>query len=75
MQPAVCFPVALLNMLTGKFARCPYCGRWSIVRGASAQQLRAAEQAELEAEKGQLPEASEEEKLNKALDDSKFQGL
>jgi hypothetical protein len=69
------FHLLSMNMLTGKFTRCPYCGRWSIVRGASMQQLRAAEQAELEAEKGQIPEASEEEKLKKALDDSKFQGL
>ncbi len=69
------FQLLSLNMLTGKFTRCPYCGKWSIVRGASIQQLRAAEQAELEAGKGQIPEATEEEKLKKALDDSKFQGL
>ncbi len=69
------FALLSMNMLTGKFTRCPYCGKWSIVRGASIQQLRAAEQAELEAGKGQIPEATEEEKLKKALDDSKFQGL
>jgi hypothetical protein len=69
------FQLLSMNMLAGKFTRCPYCGRWSIVRGASTQQLRAAEQAELEAAKGQVPEASEEEKLKKALEDSKFQGL
>jgi DNA-directed RNA polymerase subunit RPC12/RpoP len=69
------FQLLSMNMLAGKFTRCPYCGRWSIVRGASMQQLRAAEQAELEAEKGQIPEATEEEKLKKAMDDSKFQGL
>ncbi|MGB7538090.1 MAG: hypothetical protein WBM17_06095 [Anaerolineales bacterium] len=69
------FQLLSMNMLTGKLTRCPYCGRWSIVRGASIQQLRAAEQAELETEKGQIPEATEEEKLKKALDDSKYQGL
>jgi len=66
-------PLLGLNLLAGKLARCPYCGRWSIVRGESMQKLRAAEQAELEAEKGQIPEATEEEKLKKALDDSKYQ--
>jgi hypothetical protein len=69
------FPLLSMNMLTGKFARCPHCGRWGFIREASLQNLRAAEQAELEAGKGQIPEASEEEKLKKALDDSKYQGF
>ena len=71
------FALSLLgmNLLTGKLSRCPYCGKWSIVRGASLQTLRAAEQAEIESAKGQIPEATEEEKLKKALDDSKYQGL
>jgi DNA-directed RNA polymerase subunit RPC12/RpoP len=68
-------PLLGLNLLAGKLARCPYCGRFSVVRGVSMQKLRAAEQAELEAGKGQIPEATEEEKLKKALDDSKYQGL
>jgi DNA-directed RNA polymerase subunit RPC12/RpoP len=69
------FHLLSLNMLTGKLTRCPYCGRWSIVRRASVQELRAAEQAEIETAKGPIPEASKEEKLRKELEDSKFQGL
>jgi hypothetical protein len=69
------FPLLGLNLLAGKFVHCPFCGRWGVVRQASIQQLRAAEQAELEASKGQIPEPSEEENLKKALDDSKYQGL
>lgn len=64
-----------INLLTRKFDRCPYCGRWSAVRHASPQELRAAEQAEVEAAKEQIPEISEEEKLKKEVEDSKYQGL
>jgi hypothetical protein len=63
------------HILTSKVARCPYCGRFGLIGGSSLTELRAAEQAELEAGKGQIPEATEEEKLKMALDDSKFQGL
>jgi DNA-directed RNA polymerase subunit RPC12/RpoP len=68
-------PLLGLNLLAGKLARCPYCGRFSVVRGASMQELRAAEQAEVEAAKEHIPEESEEEKLKKELDDSKYQGF
>jgi len=64
-----------LNLLNGKFDRCPYCGKWSVVRIASAQELRAAEEAEVEASRGQMPDAAPEEKFKKDLDDSKYQGL
>jgi len=63
------------HLLMAKIARCPFCGRWGLMQPASLQALRAAEQAELEAEKGQIPESSEEDKLRKAIDDSKYQGL
>jgi hypothetical protein len=69
------FPLLGLNLFAGKFVRCPFCGRWGAVRQAPIQQLRAAEQAEFESSKERIPEASEEEKLKKALDDSKYQGL
>jgi hypothetical protein len=64
-----------LNLLAGKLDRCPYCGRWGVVKRAPLGQLRAAEQAELEAAKEQIPKVSEEEALRKELDDSKYQGL
>jgi len=64
-----------LNLGLGKFDRCPYCGKWSVVRRTSLQNLRAAEEAELTRaqETGQVPGMSEEEKLKKQLEDSKFQ--
>lgn len=62
------------NMLVGKFDICPHCGKWSVVRSYPRDVLDAAVAAELEMGKGQqvvTPE-SEEEKLRKELEDSKF---
>jgi hypothetical protein len=64
-----------MNLLGRKLDRCPYCGKWSLVRYASIDQLRAAEQAEVQAAQAQVPEESAEEKLKKELDDSKYQGV
>ncbi len=73
------FPLRVLgmNMLAGKLDRCPYCGKWGIHRSRSLDDLRAAEAAEIERDKaeGTLPEESEEEKLRKQLDSSRYQGL
>ncbi len=66
-----------LNLLTGKLDRCPYCGKWSIVQSASPDRLQAAEAAELEQAQGSGQElaTSEEEKLRKELEDSRFHDL
>jgi DNA-directed RNA polymerase subunit RPC12/RpoP len=66
-----------INLLAGKLNRCPYCGKWSIVRRRSMDELRAAEQAELEQSASEtIPSPlSEEEKLRKELDNSKYQDL
>lgn len=71
-----------LNMIVGKFDRCSYCGKWSLVTRYSSEALQAAEAAELEharrdaqeAEQA-IPETSEEEKLRKDLDNSRYQDL
>jgi len=66
------------NVLVGKYDRCPYCGKWSIVRHVSLDQLREAEAAELEqAEEAEmiLPETSPEEKMRKDLEESRYQNL
>lgn len=64
-----------LRLLVGNYERCPNCGKFSLVKYASMENLRAAEQAELEAEKPQVPEVSEEDKLKQELDDFKYQSL
>ncbi len=67
------FPFFGMNMIAGKLTPCPHCGKWSIVRREPLEILRAAEQAEIVKEDTKLPEVSEEEKLRRGLDDSKYQ--
>ncbi len=70
------FSLLTPNLLMYRFDRCPYCGRWGVVRIASLSELRKAEAAELELAKASqpIPEESEEEKLRKELDESRYQG-
>ncbi|HEB66104.1 MAG TPA: hypothetical protein ENJ02_11275 [Chloroflexi bacterium] len=60
------------NLLAGKFDRCPHCGRWSIVRAAPPEVLRAAERAELEAAVPLSAPPDETEQWKKDLDDSRY---
>jgi len=69
------FQLLSMNLIGGKLTPCPHCGKWSIVKRASMSDLHAAEQAELDTEKVKISEASKEEKLRKALDDSRYQNL
>lgn len=64
-----------VNLGLGKLDRCPYCGKWSMVRRQSLDTLRAAEEAELKSAQkaGSVQGMTEEEKLKKQLEDSKFQ--
>lgn len=65
-----------LNVMVGKYDRCPYCGRWSLVRRASLDALREAEAAEVvEADTSLIPEVDEAEKLRKEIDSSRYQDL
>jgi hypothetical protein len=61
--------------LRTKLDRCPYCGKWAAVGRKSLEELRAAEAAEvLEARAGgQVPEETEDEKLRKEIDKSRYQ--
>ncbi len=69
------FSLISMNMIAGKLTPCPHCGRWSLVRRASLSELQAAEQAEIFNEQPQVTEVSEEEKMRKELDDSKYQTM
>ena len=66
-----------VNLGVGRLERCPHCGKWSMVRRASPEALRAAEQAELELAGGEaeIPGQNPEERLRKELDDSRYQDL
>jgi hypothetical protein len=65
------------NLAVGKLERCPFCGKWSVVSAVPLYQLRAAEQEELEAAQNSnhTKPLSEEERLRKELDDSRYQDL
>jgi hypothetical protein len=68
------FQLMALNMGPfHKVDRCPNCGRWGFVRRRSIDELRAAEAAELDGVQQFEPEISEEEKLRKEIDDSRYQ--
>jgi hypothetical protein len=69
------FQLISMNMIVGKLTPCPHCGKWSVVKRATMSELHAAELAELDTEKAQIHEASDEKKLRKELDDSKYQNL
>jgi hypothetical protein len=62
------------NLLIGKLERCPHCGKWAIVRRATREALEMAE-ARLAAEevRGGLEHESEEEKLRRQIEDSRFE--
>ncbi len=60
------------NLVRGKLERCPHCGKWSLAARATAAELAQAE-ARLTAEAEPLaPEISEQERLRRQLDDSRF---
>lgn len=66
-----------LNLGIRKFDRCPYCGKWSLVRRASKEELAAAEAAEIEsAQAGAYePRLIEKEQLQRDLEDSRYEDL
>jgi hypothetical protein len=64
-----------LNLGLHKYDRCPYCGKWSLVRRASKEELETAEFAEITAAQEGIfqPKSSEEDALRKNLEDSRFE--
>ena len=61
------------NMGMSKFDRCPHCGKWSLMRRASPDELADAEERfygspETESE----PQLSPEEKLRRQIEESRF---
>jgi len=71
------FVLPLFGMHLGfsKLAACPHCGKWSLVRRESIENLRQAEKDELAMSQpsGKASGQTEEEKDRKDLDDSKYQ--
>jgi hypothetical protein len=62
------------NLLIGKLERCPHCGKWAIVRRATREDLERAEaRMATEEARGALELESEEEKLRRQIEDSRFE--
>jgi hypothetical protein len=60
------------NMLVGKLQRCPHCGRWSLVRRASAADLAAAEELWRSEKNRASSPADEKERARRQIDDSRY---
>jgi len=70
------FALRFLSLNMGplhKLDRCPYCGRWSLLRRRSMDELRAAEAAEIGSAAHFTSQTSAEDKLRKELEDSRYQ--
>lgn len=69
------FPLHLWSLnisFVGKFDRCDHCGKWSLVRRASPEALRAAEAAELKLAGPAAPAPAAGDSLRKEIDDSRY---
>jgi hypothetical protein len=67
-----------LKLVVGKLVRCPHCGKLGVMPRRSPAELKKAEEAELAMaaeDEPQVKGISEEEKLQKELDDSRYQGM
>jgi len=65
------------NMLMGKLERCPFCGKWGIVRSFPLEKLREAEEAEKRSQMDISNNSvkSNDDQLKKEIDDSKYQNM
>ena len=65
-----------LNLVVGKYDRCPHCGKWSLVRAMHPDVLDAAveamQQAETRQSQAKPDDTDDEGRRRKRLDDSKF---
>ena len=62
------------NLLVGKLERCPHCGKLDIVPAASAAALQEAEERLAADGETEIKDISEEEKLRRMIDDSRYDG-
>lgn len=62
------------NLVVGTLQRCPYCGKWAVLRRAGREALAAAEAEAVAGAKPQVsPSLSAEEKLRRQIEDSRYQ--
>ncbi|MBN1267106.1 MAG: hypothetical protein JXA25_16570 [Anaerolineales bacterium] len=62
------------NLLFGKLVRCPHCGKVAVLRAASAETLRTAEDRfRSQSGEGAFSGETEEESLRRSIEDSRFE--
>jgi DNA-directed RNA polymerase subunit RPC12/RpoP len=61
-----------MNLGISRLDRCPYCGKWSLVKSQPIARLREAEKAELEGSNIVEQQKLKEDKNNKDLDDTRY---
>lgn len=61
------------NLLVGKLERCPHCGKWAVVPGATAGALQAAEERLASEEQGTVNGPTEEEQIRQRIADSRYE--
>jgi len=61
-----------INMIVGKFDRCEHCGKWSITRRATPQELSAAEEALLPSQETTAEEKPVLRGTKNSLDDTRY---
>jgi hypothetical protein len=74
-QRPFALPLFSAHLGFSRMAVCPYCGKFSLVRAESLDKLRQAEKDELGQGTANMSQVSDEDKLKKDLDDSRYQGL
>ncbi|MBP7227481.1 MAG: hypothetical protein KA988_00090 [Longilinea sp.] len=61
-----------LNLVTGVYDRCDFCGKWAFQKHRPLSELRAAEAAELQREQAQPTASATKDRLEEMLDDSRY---
>jgi hypothetical protein len=62
------------NLVIGKLERCPHCGKWGIVRRASAAELAQAESRfQAEGQKGRIESVDDQSQWERLIEESRFE--
>jgi DNA-directed RNA polymerase subunit RPC12/RpoP len=62
-----------LNLIVGKYDRCPHCGKWSLVSATHPDVLEAAHQAMQQADASTTAPPDDETTFRRRLDDSQYE--
>lgn len=66
--------VFAMNLLVGKFERCPHCGKWAVVPAASRRELDSAEDRYRDDQTdGRIATDEDQDELRRLIDESRFE--